>query len=40
MPSTRGVVSSKIANTALLASEYASIRGRTTIASGHSRRAW
>ena len=33
MPSTSGVVSSKISNTALLASEYAYIRGGTTIAS-------
>ena len=38
-PSTCGDVSSKIANTALLASEYALIRGGTTIARGHSRRA-
>ena len=38
-PSTTGVVSSNTANTALLASEYADIRGGTTIASGHSRRA-
>ncbi len=39
IPSTRGVVSSKIANTALLASEYAVMRGGTTTASGHNRRA-
>ena len=38
-PSTSGVVSRKIAYTALLASEYADIRGRTTAACGHSRRA-
>ena len=38
-PSTSGVVSSKTANTALLASEYADIRGGTTTAHGHSRRA-
>ena len=38
-PSTSGVVSRKIANTALLASEYASIRGGTTTACGQSRRA-
>jgi D-alanyl-D-alanine carboxypeptidase len=37
--STRGVVSSNTTNKALLASEYASIRGFTTTASGHSRRA-
>ena len=35
-PSTSGVVSRKIANTSLLACEYASIRGGTTTASGHS----
>jgi hypothetical protein len=39
IPSTSGVVSRKIAKTALLASEYASIRGGTTTASGHSSRA-
>jgi nucleotidyltransferase/DNA polymerase involved in DNA repair len=38
-PSTSGVVSRKIANTSLLAAEYASIRGGTTTASGHSSRA-
>ena len=38
-PSTSGVVSWKIANTARLAAEYASIRGGTTTASGHSSRA-
>ena len=35
-PSTSGVVSSKTANTALLAAEYADIRGGTTTACGHS----
>jgi hypothetical protein len=35
IPSTSGVVSRKIANTSLLACEYASIRGGTTTASGH-----
>ena len=39
MPSTTGDMSSKTAKTALLASEYASIRGGTTTASGHSRSA-
>ena len=39
MPSTSGVVSAKMPKTARLASEYASNRGRTTIASGHSRNA-
>ena len=38
-PSTSGVVSSNNAKTALLASEYALIRGGTTIACGHSCRA-
>ena len=38
-PSTSGVVSSNTSNTALLASEYADIRGGTTTACGHSRRA-
>ena len=38
-PSTSGVVSRKTANIALLASEYASIRGRTTMALGQRRRA-
>ena len=38
-PSTSGVVCSNTSNTALLASEYADIRGSTTIARGHSRRA-
>ena len=38
-PSTSGVVSRKIANTSRLAAEYASIRGGTTTASGHSSRA-
>ena len=36
--STNGVVSSNTAKTALLASEYASMRGRTTTACGHSAR--
>ena len=39
-PSTRGLVSSNTANTALLASEYAEMRALTTTAFGHSRRAW
>ena len=39
MPSTSGVVSAKIAKTSLLACEYADIRGGTTTACGHSRRA-
>jgi hypothetical protein len=39
-PSTSGVVSSNTRNTALLASEYADIRGGTTTACGHSRRAY
>jgi hypothetical protein len=39
-PSTSGVVSSNTLNTALLASEYADIRGSTTIAPGHRRSAW
>jgi hypothetical protein len=39
-PSTSGVVSSNTANIALLASEYAVIRGSTTTARGQSRRAW
>jgi hypothetical protein len=38
-PSTSGVVSRKTSNIAVLAAEYASIRGRTTIASGQRRRA-
>ena len=38
-PSTRGEVSRKISKTASLASEYASIRGSTTIAPGHRCRA-
>ena len=38
-PSTSGVVSSNTSNTALLASEYADIRGSTTTAAGQSRRA-
>ena len=38
-PSTSGVVCSKTSNTALLASVYADIRGSTTTAWGHSRRA-
>ena len=38
-PSTNGVVSSNTRNIALLASLYASIRGRTTTACGQSRRA-
>jgi hypothetical protein len=37
--STTGEVRSKISNTALLASEYASMRGRTMTASGHRLRA-
>ena len=40
IPSTSGVVRSKIENTARLASVYASNRGGTTIAWGHARRAW
>ncbi len=40
MPSTSGVVSRNTANTAVLAAEYAAIRGGTTTASGHSARAW
>ena len=40
IPSTSGVVSRKIANTSLLACEYASIRGGTTTASGHSSSAF
>jgi hypothetical protein len=39
IPSTKGVVSSNTSNTALLAAEYADIRGDTTMASGHSSRA-
>jgi len=39
-PSTSGAVSSKTRNTALLASEYADIRGGTTTACGHNRRAY
>ena len=39
IPSTSGVVSRKISNTALLASEYAVKRGETVIAPGHSLRA-
>ena len=38
-PSTSGVVRSNTSNTSLLASAYADIRGGTTIACGHSRRA-
>jgi hypothetical protein len=38
-PSTSGVVSSNTLKTALLASEYADIRGCTTIACGHRRYA-
>ena len=38
-PSTSGEVSSNTRYTALLASEYADIRGRTTIACGHRARA-
>lgn len=38
-PSTTGVVSRNTSKTRLLASEYARIRGGTTIASGHSTRA-
>ena len=37
-PSTSGVVFAKTSNTALLASEYADIRGSTVTAQGHSRR--
>ncbi len=39
-PSTSGEASSNTRKTALLASEYAGMRGRTTTARGHSRRAW
>ena len=39
-PSTTGVVCRNTSKTALLAAEYADIRGRTTIACGHNRRAW
>src|SRR3954447_14404429 len=39
-PSTNGVVSRKTSNMASLAWLYASIRGRTTTASGQSLRAW
>jgi len=39
-PSTSGVVSSNTRYTALLASAYADIRGSTTIACGHSLRAF
>ena len=39
-PSTSGVVSRNTSNIALLASEYASIRGGTTMAWGQRRRAW
>ena len=39
MPSTSGVVSRNTSNTALLAAVYADIRGGTTTALGHSRRA-
>ena len=38
--STSGVVCSNTSNTARLASAYADILGSTTMASGHSRRAW
>ena len=38
--STTGVVSWNTSNTASLACEYADIRGGTTIACGHSARAW
>ena len=38
-PSTSGVASSKTRNIALLASEYADMRGETTIACGHKLRA-
>ena len=38
--STRGVVSWNTSNTAALASEYADIRGGTTMACGHSCLAW
>ena len=38
-PSTNGEMSSKTRYAALLAAEYASIRGGTTIASGQRRRA-
>ena len=40
MPSTIGVVSRKTSKTALLAAEYADMRGGTTTACGHSARAW
>jgi hypothetical protein len=40
IPSTNGDVSWNTSNTALLASLYADMRGGTTIACGHSRRAW
>nr|BFE68968.1 hypothetical protein GCM10020092_022690 [Actinoplanes digitatis] len=39
MPSTIGVVSRKTSNTALLAAEYADIRGGTISACGQSARA-
>jgi hypothetical protein len=39
MPSTSGVVLRNTPKTALLASEYASMRARTTIACGHNRLA-
>ena len=39
IPSTTGLVSSKTSYTALLASAYADMRGSTTIARGHRRRA-
>ena len=38
-PSTTGVAFSKTRKSALLASEYADMRGDTTTASGHRRRA-
>ena len=38
--STRGVVSRNTSNTAALASEYADMRGGTTMACGHSCLAW
>jgi hypothetical protein len=38
-PSTSGDVFSNTSNTALLAAEYADMRGGTTAASGHRRRA-
>ena len=40
MPSTTGVVARNTSNTARLASVYASMRGSTTTAWGHSARAW